>query len=182
MRRCACADAPQVLQQLGYEVEQEKELAGGLLSADIFIHVGGGAARGLPPLPAGQPARRSVCWWHLPLVALATPPTSGSTSSASRLRHAAASQPPAPAPSLTAPAAPLPTRAQLRGQAVAIEVDGPDHYTRNSPLRPLAHTLCRDLLLRTLVPAAASVPWSEWNGLASGAEERAYLSRRWAVL
>ena len=64
-------------------------------------------------------------------------------------------------------------------RAVAVEVDGPSHYSSNPPFRELGHTLLRRRLLGPRVDAVLSIPFYEWDELGGipGAEEE-YIERK----
>ncbi|KAA6419711.1 MAG: hypothetical protein FRX49_10435 [Trebouxia sp. A1-2] len=61
-------------------------------------------------------------------------------------------------------------------QKVAIEVDGPYHYTHNTH-QPLGHTLLRRRLLTALGWTVVSVPYFDWGRLYSGPHKAIYLAR-----
>ena len=63
------------------------------------------------------------------------------------------------------------------GEQVAVEVDGPTHFTRNEPYRELGKTRLRRRLLEARVSRVVSVPFCLWNAL-EGAEQRQSLVRR----
>ena len=63
---------------------------------------------------------------------------------------------------------------------LALEVDGPSHYTSNRPYRPLAHTTMKTRLLRALGwGAVLRVPFFEWDELCRSTEQqrREYMGR-----
>jgi hypothetical protein len=59
---------------------------------------------------------------------------------------------------------------------IALEFDGPSHFTTNT-LQPLGHTLLRNRLLSAMGWKVVSIPFFEWNGLRQ-AERDAYVQRR----
>ena len=61
------------------------------------------------------------------------------------------------------------------GRRVAVEVDGPSHFTRTRPYTQLGATRLRNRLLRVRVPRMVQVPYYEWNDLKSKGEREAYL-------
>ncbi|KAL0053862.1 hypothetical protein WJX82_000155 [Trebouxia sp. C0006] len=61
-------------------------------------------------------------------------------------------------------------------QKVAVEVDGPYHYTLNTH-QPLGHTLLRRRLLTALGWTVVSVPYFDWGRLYSGPQKAAYLAK-----
>ncbi|KAL0022739.1 hypothetical protein WJX77_009701 [Trebouxia sp. C0004] len=61
-------------------------------------------------------------------------------------------------------------------QKVAIEVDGPYHYTLNTH-QPLGHTLLRRRLLTAIGWIVVSVPYFDWGRLYSGPQKAAYLAK-----
>lgn len=65
----------------------------------------------------------------------------------------------------------------VRGVRVALEVDGPTHFTSNAPHSPLGPTLARWRALRRRGWAVASVPANHWSAVqqSGAAGERAFL-------
>mmetsp|Transcript_31181 Transcript_31181/g.88414 ORF Transcript_31181/g.88414 Transcript_31181/m.88414 type:complete len:755 (-) Transcript_31181:513-2777(-) len=62
--------------------------------------------------------------------------------------------------------------------AVAINVDGPSHFTATAPRRALGSTILNRRLLEARVPALLSVPFWEWDRLnGSATAQVAYLKR-----
>lgn len=55
------------------------------------------------------------------------------------------------------------------GVKVAVEVDGPSHYTTSTPRRPLGSTLARDRCLRALGLEVVSVSYGMYDMLGSEA-------------
>ncbi|CAG9465159.1 unnamed protein product [Pedinophyceae sp. YPF-701] len=62
------------------------------------------------------------------------------------------------------------------GRRIAVEADGPSHFTSNTPLRPLGPTLLRRRLLRSLGWEVVSVPFVAWDINASH-QERIHVLR-----
>lgn len=62
------------------------------------------------------------------------------------------------------------------GKSIAIEVDGPFHYTLNTH-QPLGHTLLRRRLLTAMGWTVVSVPYFDWNRLQSGLDKAHYMAR-----
>jgi very-short-patch-repair endonuclease len=60
---------------------------------------------------------------------------------------------------------------------IAIEVDGPSHFTTNT-LEPLGHTRLRDRLLSAMGWQVVSIPFFEWDGLHQKEQRDAYVERR----
>jgi very-short-patch-repair endonuclease len=60
---------------------------------------------------------------------------------------------------------------------IAIEFDGPSHFTRNT-LEPLGHTRLRDRLLSAMGWQVVSIPFFEWDGLQQPAKMDAYVKQR----
>ena len=55
-----------------------------------------------------------------------------------------------------------------RGRRVAVEVDGPHHFTLTSPRRPLGRTVARRRCLQARGFAVLSVPFYEWRAVSRG--------------
>eukprot|EP01023_Acetabularia_acetabulum_P015021 TRINITY_DN17296_c0_g1_i3.p1 TRINITY_DN17296_c0_g1~~TRINITY_DN17296_c0_g1_i3.p1 ORF type:complete len:662 (-),score=78.84 TRINITY_DN17296_c0_g1_i3:690-2447(-) len=53
----------------------------------------------------------------------------------------------------------------IGGQRVAVEVDGPSHFTLSQPYLPMAKTVARNTLLEGLGWNVHSIPWYQWNQL-----------------
>ncbi len=62
-------------------------------------------------------------------------------------------------------------------RCIAIEFDGPYHFTRNT-LEPLGHTLLRDRLLSAMGWHVVSIPFFEWSKLRSMEAIDAYVEQR----
>ena len=60
---------------------------------------------------------------------------------------------------------------------VALELDGPSHFTRNT-LEPLGHTRLRDRLLSAMGWHVVSIPFFEWDRLHQMEQRDAYVERR----
>ena len=60
---------------------------------------------------------------------------------------------------------------------VALELDGPSHFTRNT-LEPLGHTRLRDRLLSAMGWHVVSIPFFEWDRLHQTEQRDAYVERR----
>ena len=60
---------------------------------------------------------------------------------------------------------------------IAVEFDGPSHFTTNT-LEPLGHTRLRDRLLSAMGWHVVSIPFFEWDGLHRTDERDAYVERR----
>jgi hypothetical protein len=60
---------------------------------------------------------------------------------------------------------------------IALEFDGPSHFTTNT-LEPLGHTRLRDRLLSAMGWHVVSIPFFEWDGLHQTDERDAYVERR----
>ena len=58
------------------------------------------------------------------------------------------------------------------GARIAVEVDGPSHFTANRPHARLGSTALRDRLLRAKGFAVAPVPFYEWNELGGDEDAR----------
>ena len=67
-------------------------------------------------------------------------------------------------------------------QRLAIEADGPSHFTRNTGgaavVRPLGHTSMKHRHLRQLGWDVISVPWYEWDDVRGPVNRREYLLSR----
>jgi len=59
---------------------------------------------------------------------------------------------------------------------VAVEVDGPLHFSANVPYTPLGHTLLRNRLMRARGVELACVPYHRWNALQGAAARQEYLA------
>jgi very-short-patch-repair endonuclease len=60
---------------------------------------------------------------------------------------------------------------------IAIEFDGPSHFTRNT-LEPLGHTRLRDRLLLAMGWKVVSIPFFDWDRLQQPAKMDAYVKQR----
>jgi hypothetical protein len=60
---------------------------------------------------------------------------------------------------------------------IALEFDGPSHFTRNT-LEPLGHTRLRDRLLSAMGWHVVSIPFFEWDRLHRTEQRDAYVKRR----
>ena len=60
---------------------------------------------------------------------------------------------------------------------IALEFDGPSHFTRNT-LEPLGHTRLRDRLLSAMGWHVVSIPFFEWGRLHQTEQRDAYVARR----
>jgi hypothetical protein len=60
---------------------------------------------------------------------------------------------------------------------IALEFDGPSHFTTNT-LEPLGHTRLRDRLLRAMGWHVVSIPFFEWDTLHHPEQMDAYVKRR----
>jgi very-short-patch-repair endonuclease len=60
---------------------------------------------------------------------------------------------------------------------IAIEFDGPSHFTRNT-LEPLGHTRLRDRLLSAMGWRVVSIPFFDWGRLQQPAQMDAYVKQR----
>jgi very-short-patch-repair endonuclease len=60
---------------------------------------------------------------------------------------------------------------------IALEFDGPSHFTRNT-LEPLGHTRLRDRLLSAMGWHVVSIPFFEWDRLRQKEQRDAYVERR----
>ncbi len=63
------------------------------------------------------------------------------------------------------------------GRRIALELDGPSHFTTNT-LEPLGHTRLRDRLLSAMGWRVVSIPFCEWDRLQRTEERDAYVERR----
>lgn len=61
---------------------------------------------------------------------------------------------------------------------VAIEFDGPSHFARNDPLRPLGPTLLKQRLIEGQGVKVVRVTQADWAELETPEDKRAYLSSR----
>ena len=67
----------------------------------------------------------------------------------------------------------------LPQQRIAIEADGPSHFTRNTgDVRPLGHTAMKQRHLQLLGWQVVSVPWLEWDDIRGPVFRREYLLSR----
>jgi very-short-patch-repair endonuclease len=62
-------------------------------------------------------------------------------------------------------------------QRIALEFDGPSHFTRTT-LEPLGHTCLRDRLLSAMGWHVVSIPFFEWDRLHQTDQRDAYVERR----
>jgi hypothetical protein len=60
---------------------------------------------------------------------------------------------------------------------IALEFDGPSHFTRNT-LEPLGRTRLRDRLLSAMGWHVVSIPFFEWDRLHQTEQRDAYMERR----
>ena len=60
---------------------------------------------------------------------------------------------------------------------IALEFDGPSHFTTNT-LEPLGHTRLRDRLLSAMGWCVVSIPFFEWDRLQRTEQRDAYVKRR----
>jgi hypothetical protein len=60
---------------------------------------------------------------------------------------------------------------------IALEFDGPSHFTRNT-LEPLGHTRLRNRLLSAMGWHVVSIPFFEWGRLHQTEQRDAYVERR----
>jgi very-short-patch-repair endonuclease len=60
---------------------------------------------------------------------------------------------------------------------IALEFDGPSHFTRNT-LEPLGHTRLRDRLLSAMGWQVVSIPFFEWDRLHQQEQMDAYVRQR----
>ena len=60
---------------------------------------------------------------------------------------------------------------------IALEFDGPSHFTRNT-LEPLGHTRLRDRLLSAMGWQVVSIPFFDWDGLHQPEQMDAYVKQR----
>ena len=62
-------------------------------------------------------------------------------------------------------------------QRIALEFDGPSHFTTNT-LEPLGHTRLRDRLLSAMGWCVVSIPFFEWDRLHQTEQRDAYVKHR----
>eukprot|EP01026_Neomeris_dumetosa_P018107 TRINITY_DN17093_c0_g3_i2.p1 TRINITY_DN17093_c0_g3~~TRINITY_DN17093_c0_g3_i2.p1 ORF type:complete len:550 (-),score=48.53 TRINITY_DN17093_c0_g3_i2:313-1815(-) len=67
---------------------------------------------------------------------------------------------------------------EIDGQKLAIEADGPDHFTSNFPCYVTHKTLIRDKLLQNLGYKVVSIPFYEWKMLIEHDREQQYLKKK----
>ena len=60
---------------------------------------------------------------------------------------------------------------------IALEFDGPSHFTKNT-MEPLGHTRLRDRLLSAMGWRVVSIPFFEWDRLHQTEQRDAYVERR----
>ena len=65
----------------------------------------------------------------------------------------------------------------IMDRRIALEFDGPSHFTRNT-LEPLGHTRLRDRLLSAMGWHVMSIPFFEWDRLHQPEQRDAYVERR----
>jgi RAP domain len=65
---------------------------------------------------------------------------------------------------------------------VAVEVDGPLHFTALPPFRSLGHTALRDRFLRQRGFVFLGLPFYEWDGLVGAEEKRTFFVERLEAL
>jgi hypothetical protein len=65
-----------------------------------------------------------------------------------------------------------------QGQRIAVEVDGPSHFSRLPPHAATGETLARDRMLRCLGWTVLSVSWMRWELLGGQEEQRVWLARQ----
>ena len=65
----------------------------------------------------------------------------------------------------------------IMDRRIALEFDGPSHFTRNT-LEPLGHTRLRDRLLSAMGWHVVSIPFFEWDRLHQTEQRDAYVERR----
>eukprot|EP01025_Chloroclados_australasicus_P023988 TRINITY_DN2415_c0_g3_i1.p1 TRINITY_DN2415_c0_g3~~TRINITY_DN2415_c0_g3_i1.p1 ORF type:complete len:787 (-),score=27.26 TRINITY_DN2415_c0_g3_i1:1975-4248(-) len=63
----------------------------------------------------------------------------------------------------------------IGGKRVAIEVDGPSHFTLSQPYLPLAKTVARDCLLQGYGWNVHSIPYYDWRQLKTQDNQREYV-------
>eukprot|EP01025_Chloroclados_australasicus_P004023 TRINITY_DN10969_c0_g1_i7.p1 TRINITY_DN10969_c0_g1~~TRINITY_DN10969_c0_g1_i7.p1 ORF type:complete len:833 (-),score=83.51 TRINITY_DN10969_c0_g1_i7:212-2359(-) len=61
------------------------------------------------------------------------------------------------------------------GRRYAVEVDGPQHFSRNKPFRKTANTILRNLILRGQGCRVIEVPVYEWAELEDGEQKQQYV-------
>ena len=64
------------------------------------------------------------------------------------------------------------------GSPLAIEVDGDLHFTALPPFRAIGHTMLRNALLTTLGFKGLSIPFYDWQELATIQSKTQYLAKR----
>lgn len=64
------------------------------------------------------------------------------------------------------------------GSPLAIEVDGPLHFSARTPHRPLGHTVLRNNMISALGFKYCSVPFYEWDRLHPSNEKATYMARK----
>ncbi len=70
---------------------------------------------------------------------------------------------------------------RFRGTMVAMEVDGPMHFTANRPYRRLGRTVLRDRMLAGQGLRVVSIPWFEWAECKGDQARQEYLLRKLEV-
>ena len=65
----------------------------------------------------------------------------------------------------------------ITDQRIALQFDGPSHFTTNT-LEPLGHTRLRDRLLSAMGWRVVSIPFFEWGRLHQTEQRDAYVERR----
>ena len=65
---------------------------------------------------------------------------------------------------------------------VAVEADGPSHFSHNKPHRVLGPTLARNRALQRRGWLVLSVPYFEWDPLGSPEAKSLYLKRKLGAL
>ena len=65
----------------------------------------------------------------------------------------------------------------ITDRRIALEFDGPSHFTTNT-LEPLGHTRLRDRLLSAMGWRVVSIPFFEWDRLHQTEQRDAYVERR----
>ncbi len=65
----------------------------------------------------------------------------------------------------------------IMDRRIALEFDGPSHFTKNT-LEPLGHTRLRDRLLSAMGWHVVSIPFFEWGRLHQTEQRDAYVERR----
>ena len=67
------------------------------------------------------------------------------------------------------------------GRLVAVEADGPQHFTRTAPHQPLGQTILRQRLVQARVDGVVSIPFFEWDQVGGEpAAQEAYLKSKLA--